>query len=324
MSFNLTHFARSAARLAALAVLLATLTTFSLSTQAEESNSASRYVSAHPSDSVFLEDLTWPELYRAIHEQGKTTVLIFNGGTEQRGPQGAIGGHTFIARATAEGIARKLGNAIVAPVNPFSLNRANPEQPGTIGISSALFTQINQEVTEQLIQNGFKIVVLLGDHGGGQREIKELAQKLDAKYSPTGVRVFYSDGPYDKANDAYFDWLDKNGYPPSQHAGLPDTSELLYLEGKNQNWVRKDLLPVSLGDPPRKRGDAPSPADKRANNGIVGDARRSSADLGKRFIDLKIEYGAEEIRAFQQQVATAPTATKQGAIPSGRDLKALN
>ncbi|HMH11517.1 MAG TPA: creatininase family protein [Edaphobacter sp.] len=311
MNFHLKRFAGFTTHLAVPAFLLATLNTFSVTTQAEELKSATRYVSDHSSHSVFLEDLTWPELYRAIHEQGKTTVLIFNGGTEQRGPQGAIGGHTFIARATAEGIAQKLGNAIVAPVNPFSLNRANPEQPGTIGISSALFTQINQEVTEQLIQNGFKIVVLLGDHGGGQHELKDLAQKLDAKYSPTGVRVFYSDGPYDKANESYFDWLDKNGYPPSQHAGLPDTSELLYLEGKNQNWVRKDLLPVSLGDSPRKHGDASAPSDKRVNNGIVGDARRSSVALGKRFIDLKIEYGAEEIRSFQQQTVATPAAIQQ-------------
>src|ERR1700761_2744569 len=116
------------------AVLIAgfILTSGSFPALAADSPSLKGKISAHPSGSVFLEDLTWPELYRAIHEEGKTTVLVFNGGTEQRGPQNAIGGHTFIAHATAEGIARKLGNAIVAPVNPFSLNRANPNQPGTI------------------------------------------------------------------------------------------------------------------------------------------------------------------------------------------------
>src|ERR1700743_1095953 len=69
---------------------------------------------------VDLELMTYPEIYAAIHEQGKTTVLVFNGGTEQRGPHAVLGGHTFIARSLADGIARKLGNALVAPIVPFS------------------------------------------------------------------------------------------------------------------------------------------------------------------------------------------------------------
>ncbi len=244
---------------------------------------------------VEIELLTWPEIYKAIHEQGKTTAILFNGGTEQRGPQGVTGAHNFIARATADEIARKLGNALVAPVIPYSVNKANPDLPGTIGISPAVFAQINEEVAEQLIANGFKNVVLIGDHGGGQKELKEVAAKLDAKYAPKGIRVVYSDGPYTRANDEFFRWLAKNGYPASTHAGIPDTSELLYLEG-NQHWIRKELLPTALGDPPRKPGEAPDPNAKRINNGISGDARRSSYALGKRFIDLKVEYGVEQIQ----------------------------
>jgi len=244
---------------------------------------------------VDIELLTWPEIYKAIHEQGKTTVLLFNGGTEQRGPQGVTGAHNFIAQATADQIARKLGDALVAPVIPYSINRANPNLPGTIGISSKTFADINEEVAEQLIANGFKNVVLLGDHGGGQKELKDVAAKLDAEWASKGVRVVYSDGPYTQANEEFFAWLDKNGYPPSEHAGIPDTSELLYLEGK-QHWIRKELLPTALGDPPRKPGEPRDPNAKRINNGISGDARRSSYALGKRFIDLKVADGVAQIQ----------------------------
>jgi creatinine amidohydrolase/Fe(II)-dependent formamide hydrolase-like protein len=256
---------------------------------------------------VDIELLTWPEIYKAIHEQGKTTAILFNGGTEQRGPQGVTGAHNFIAHATADEIARKLGNALVAPVVPYSINRANPDLPGTIGISSKTFSDINQEVAEQLIANGFKNVVLIGDHGGGQKELKELASELDVKWSPKGIRVVYSDGPYTQANQEFFAWLDKNGYPPSEHAGIPDTSELLYLEG-NQHWIRKELLPTALGDPPRKPGEPRDPNTKRINNGISGDARRSSYALGKRFIDLKVADGVAQI---QDLLKTPPAASGQ-------------
>jgi creatinine amidohydrolase len=258
-------------------------------------------------DVVDIELLTWPEIYKAIHEQGKTTAILFDGGTEQRGPQGVTGAHNFIAHATADQIARKLGNALVAPVIPYSINRANADLPGTIGISSKTFADMNEEVAEQLIANGFKNVVLVGDHGGGQKELKEVASKLDAKWSPKGVRVVYSDGPYTQANQEFFAWLDENGYPPSEHAGIPDTSELLYLEG-SQRWIRKELLPTALGDPPRKPGEPRDPNAKRINNGISGDARRSSYALGKRFIDLKVSDGVAQI---QELLKTPPAATGQ-------------
>src|SRR5262249_28718105 len=75
---------------------------------------------AQSTDRVEIERMTHSEINTAIHKQGKTTVLVYNGGTEQRGPHAVLGGHTFMARRTAEAIARKLGNALVAPVMPFS------------------------------------------------------------------------------------------------------------------------------------------------------------------------------------------------------------
>ena len=51
----------------------------------------------------------------------------------------------------------------------------------------------------------------------------------------------------------------------------------MYLGG--DEYVRKDR--IVLGN---------------ANNGIVGDPRPSSKELGKRVFDLKVDYGVAEIR----------------------------
>jgi creatinine amidohydrolase len=64
--------------------------------------------------------MTWPEVKQAL-AGGKTTALILNGGIEQRGPQGVNGAHTLIVQRLGIGIAEKLGNAIVAPVNGFRI-----------------------------------------------------------------------------------------------------------------------------------------------------------------------------------------------------------
>src|SRR5436190_20476703 len=46
---------------------------------------------------VEIQLMTYPEIYAAIHQQGKTTVLIVNGGIEQRGPHAVLGGHSLTA-----------------------------------------------------------------------------------------------------------------------------------------------------------------------------------------------------------------------------------
>jgi creatinine amidohydrolase/Fe(II)-dependent formamide hydrolase-like protein len=257
---------------------------------------------------VDFEMMTWPEVKKAIHEQGKTTALIYNGGTEQRGPQNVNGGHTLMGHATVIAVAEKLGNAIAAPVMPFSVNNANAELPGTIGLTGPLFAAINEQVAEQMIKNGFKNIVLMGDHGGGQKEMGEVAKKLDEKYSSQGIRVVFCDEVYEKANADFDKWLAANNYPSSSHAGIPDTAEMLYLGG-DKGWVRKDLVSTALGDPVRKRGEPRDPNEKRVNNGITGDARRSTPELGKRIFDMKVDYAVNQIHQLlngSKAVGTQP------------------
>jgi hypothetical protein len=52
---------------------------------------------AQPKPQVEFELMTWPEVKAAL-ASGKTTALVYTGGTEQRGPQAVNGGHTLMAR----------------------------------------------------------------------------------------------------------------------------------------------------------------------------------------------------------------------------------
>jgi creatinine amidohydrolase/Fe(II)-dependent formamide hydrolase-like protein len=199
-----------------------------------------------------------------------------------------------MGRETVKAIARKLGNAIAAPVMPFSMNNASADLPGTIGLTSAAFSMVNEEVAEQLIKSGFKTVILMGDHGGGQKELGEVAARLEQKYAPQGIHVYFCDEVYAKANGDFDKWLAANGFPLSSHAGIPDTSEMIYLGG-DVGWVRKELVATALGDPILPRGQARDPNVKRVNNGISGDARPSTAALGKRIFDMKVDYAVAQI-----------------------------
>jgi len=262
---------------------------------------------------VEFEMMTWPEVKQALAE-GKTTALFYTGGTEQRGPQNVNGGHTLMGREIVKAIALRLGNAIAMPVLPYTPNNASADLPGTIGLTPEILSAILERVSEQAIQTGFKNVIIMGDHGGGQPDAyASVAKKLDAKYAPQGKHVYFCDEVYKKAQDDFDEWLVAHGYPRSSHAGIPDTSTMLYLGG-DKGWVRKELIATAEGDPvpppgARGRGRSDDPnAPPRKNNGISGDARRSTAALGKMACDIKIDYAVKEIQGF---LANQPKPTTQ-------------
>src|SRR5215467_5988453 len=99
---------------------------------------------AQAPDTVFIERMTWPEVRAAI-DSGKTTIIVPTGGTEQNGPHMALGKHNVRVASNADAIARRLGNALVAPVVVFTPEgNIDPPQghmrfPGTISMPPAVF-----------------------------------------------------------------------------------------------------------------------------------------------------------------------------------------
>src|SRR5262249_51323338 len=157
-------------------------------------------------------------------------------------------------------IALKLGNAIAMPVLPYTPNNASAELPGTIGLTNDILAATLERLSEQAIATGFRNVVLMSDHGAGQEPgpanvYQNVATQLDRKYGPRGIHVYYCGQVY-AANDVFQKYLVAHGYPDGDHGAMPDTSEMLYLE--DGSWVRKNLIPQSLGDPPVPAGAKPS------------------------------------------------------------------
>ena len=278
----------------------------------------------HPKEMIEFEMMTWPEVYDAIHHQGKTVALYYTGGTEHRGPQNVNGGHTLMARETVKEIARRLGNAIVLPVLPYSSNNASGQQTGTLGLTDEIQGMICERIAEQAITNGFSTVIFLNDHGGGVSVYRDIAKKLDDKYrapelADRKIHVFYADRVYGPAqNDFDTKVLEPKGLPVSSHAGIPDTSEMMYLGG-DKGWTRTDLLQyaVTMGPgyvpaPPAPRGQgagnaaaggggraaADPNAPRFVASGVSGDGRQSNVELGKMAFEMKVDYAVKQIQEY--------------------------
>lgn len=249
-------------------------------------------VRAQTPKTVFLEELTWTELRDQIRS-GKTTILLPIGATEQNGPHMALGKHNVRAKILSEKIALALGNALVAPVMAYvpeggiSPPTAHMRFPGTITVPDETFEKVLEYAARSFKLHGFRDIVFLGDHGGYQKDIKVVADRLNREWATASVHVHVAGEYYRVTQSEYERALKDRGYTAEEigtHAGLTDTSVMLALDPR---MVRTDRL-----QPGSKLGRA---------DGVYGDPHRSSAELGKLGVDAIVSQTVEAIRKASGQ-----------------------
>jgi creatinine amidohydrolase/Fe(II)-dependent formamide hydrolase-like protein len=191
---------------------------------------------------VSLEFLTHTEVYQKIHTGGYTSVLIVTGGTEERGPHDVLGGHTLLAQHRAAAIAKVLGHTLVAPVLPVAVAatglRENTMQPGGVQMPADVFKSVQIAEIESMAMNGFTDIFVMGDHGGGQAEMKQAAEEEDAKLAPKGVHVYYVGDFYQKTHDDIDLYMYEHHLPIGGHGAMMETSEMLYWQPAPGVYVR--------------------------------------------------------------------------------------
>jgi creatinine amidohydrolase/Fe(II)-dependent formamide hydrolase-like protein len=234
---------------------------------------------------VFLEEMTWPEVDAAIRS-GSTTILVPIGGTEQNGAHMVLGKHNTRAHILAGKIAGELGNAIVAPVVAYTPEgRIDPpaghmRYAGTISISDEAFIAMLETAAASFKQHGFTDIVFLGDSGNYQPQLKAVAERLNRKWTKTRFRAHWIDAYYRATQSSYVDSLRTKVMSPAEigmHAGAGDTSLALAVD---PTLVRSDRLATSVPD----------------QSGVHGDPRRSTAALGQAGVDAIVAQTVAAIR----------------------------
>ncbi len=253
---------------------------------------ATQVVFAQAPKTVFLEDLTWTELRDQI-QAGKNTIIIPIGGTEQSGPDVALGKHNLRVKLLSQKIAEGLGNAIVAPViayvpegNTAPLT-SHMRFPGTVTVPDDVFEKTLESAANSFQVHGFRNIVFLGDHGGYQNDIKRVVARLNKLWPGAKARAFVPPEYYGASSDGYAQILRQHGYRDDEigtHAGLADTSLLLAVAPQ---MVRQDRLRNA-----QKLGSA---------DGVYGgDPRRSTAEIGQLGVDAIV---SRTISAIKKETA---------------------
>lgn len=243
--------------------------------------------------SVHIEALTWTELRDRI-AAGATTLLVPVGGTEQSGPHMVLGKHNVRVHALAGQIAQALGLTLVAPVLAHVPEGAlrPPTQhmryPGTLSIPAAAFEAVLEATARSFTLHGVRHVVFLGDHGGYQNNLVAVAARLNRAWATEAKAGQGGAAPqahaltayYQATQTAYVAELQRQGFRPAQigqHAGLADTALSLAI----------DPALVRTGQLARTAPDA---------EGVTGDPRPATAELGRAGVRAVVETSVAEIR----------------------------
>jgi len=261
-----------------------------------------------------LEQMTWRDVKDAM-DSGKKTVIVPIGSMEQHGPHLPEGTDTFTGDVLGERIARKLGDALVAPTIRPGCSGHHMRFPGTITLSAETLMRTIREVCSSLAFHGFENIVLMPTHGGNFAAVNavapEIARKLDANI------VVLAD--LEAMRETMVKSLEGFGVSPAQagvHSGAAETSFAL---ASFEELVEKDLMQAGyIGEFTNstlmKEIGALSPI------GVIGDPRKASKEAGERVVNDLVEAYALKIALGTQRKPKRKAQRIQGSSKSAAEV----
>lgn len=112
-----------------------------------------------------LEEMTWPEIQAAM-KNGCDTVVIYAASIEQHGPALPEMTDTILGYAAASDLAKRLGNALAAPLIRPGLSAHHMCFPGSITLRPETFRAVVEDYISAYVHHGFRTIVLASSHGG--------------------------------------------------------------------------------------------------------------------------------------------------------------
>ncbi len=245
-------------------------------------------------DSVWIEELTYLEVRDAM-KAGKTTALVFAGSTEQNGPYMAGGKHQYAIRLVGEAIARKLGNALIAPV--IAIEAGNPENKylewGSLYLTQETFQAVAPRHRDEPQEPG------LQEHhpaGRQRRQYRRHARGRAGSVREVGRRGRHLSHP----RVLQLDEQGRRARVRRQSNGIP---EKINADGIHDEY---GLTAVMMAyDPKLVRFDERVTAGKTTINGIEHLGRRTKTiEMGKKIVEFRAKVGGRRDQEGDQQVTT--------------------
>jgi creatinine amidohydrolase len=238
---------------------------------------------------VFLGEMTNPEVEAFLKRHH--TVIVPTGATEQHGPHAPLLTDVLIPTEIARRIAPTIG-AVVAPAINYALSYPHVGFTGLVHIRIPTFMALIEDLCVAFATSGFKRIVFLNGHYDNTYAIA-YACAMAAEKMSKDVKAFpvnYWDALTAEEIDEF------SGLKNGLHANLAETSAVMAIDPK-----LVDLERANAEFPPFPKYTIPTGAVHTAffftapgsvywatKSGTWGDARKSTAEVGERYLEAGV------------------------------------
>jgi creatinine amidohydrolase len=249
-------------------------------------------------NTVWLEEMTWMDVRDAM-KAGKTTAIISTGGIEPNGPWLALGKHNYVLKANCDAIARKLGNALCAPIIPLVPEGSiEPKSShmltvGTLSMREETFQAMLTDVVHSLKVHGFQNIIMIGDSGGNQAGMKAVAEKLNAQWNGNPVVAHIPE---------YYDYAS---------VGKLLTQLGVTKDGDKGDRLHDDpgiTMNMMITDPNSVRWEQRVKAGKATINGVSIADKTKTLQTARKIVDMR---AANTVAAINKAIANKGKASTQ-------------
>lgn len=235
---------------------------------------------------IRMERMTSPEIGAAI-EAGVTTVVVAAGAVEQHGPHLPLFVDAEHGDRLAVEIARRLGRALVAPTIRVGWSDHHLDFAGTVSLRKETFLAVCRDYCVSLAHHGFRRVCFVPSHGGNFAPLAEARDAFNEAVGPDCSVDVYADlieviGTWREIAETEAGL----GYRVGGHADIAETSIIMALHA---GLVREELaecgqLTTPDEEPELIRRVLSEGFRSVTPNGILGDARGATPELGEKMI----------------------------------------
>jgi creatinine amidohydrolase len=245
-------------------------------------------------NTVWLEEMTWIDVRDAL-KAGKINIIVPTGGMEPNGVWLVTGKHNYVLHANCEAIARKMGNALCAPIVKFvpeggiEPKTGHMTSPGTITAREETYQMLLTDIAESLQAHGFKNIIFIGDSGGNQKGQAAVADKLTTKWGGKALALHIGE---------YYDYASVSKYMEGK--GIK--------EGTSDNMHDDPIITLNMfiDDPNSVRFNERVKAGKATINGVnIADKAKNTA-LAKQIVEFR---ATKTVEAIHKAIAAKKTAT---------------
>lgn len=260
-----------------------------------------------------LADLTWPEI-DDLRPHAPVAIVPL-GATEQHGHGLAQRTDTTRAEVVADLVAQHLSpKVVVTPVIPVGVSEHHMAFPGTLTLSPITLQQVIVELVTSLHRHGWRKVYVLTGHGGNNATVEVAVTRLrtdlpDLHIAWSGITPVVSD-LVSKLSESRI----------GGHSSEIETSQAMFADP--DLVLPERLTPGSstfddldqAGKLSRSRPGIHFPQSYHdlSKTGTLGDATKSSVDIGARLVEATVERISGFLQEFLDlpERQTAPTLTR--------------